>query len=151
MEMIMKRALAKKNGKKGFTLVEVIVVLVILAILAAIAIPALTGYIDKANKRAIITEGRTIAVALQAAASDTYGSTNTDVDEDSPYDDATENIPGSDLTQTWGEAVDELTGASYDPEDITDITFAGNKLTGFTYTKGTRSVTLDAAGKYTAS
>ena len=35
--------------KKGFTLVELIVVLVILAILAALLIPALTGYIDKAN------------------------------------------------------------------------------------------------------
>ncbi|MDO4552010.1 MAG: prepilin-type N-terminal cleavage/methylation domain-containing protein [Bacillota bacterium] len=45
----------EKPGKKyrsGFTLVEVIVVLVILAVLAAIAIPALTGYIDKANRTA---------------------------------------------------------------------------------------------------
>ena len=40
----------KKNRKKGFTLVELIVVLVILAILAALLIPALTGYIDKARK-----------------------------------------------------------------------------------------------------
>ena len=39
----------KKNDKKGFTLVELIVVLVILAILAALLIPALTGYIDKAR------------------------------------------------------------------------------------------------------
>ena len=40
----------KLKDKKGFTLVELIVVLVILAILAALLIPALTGYIDKANK-----------------------------------------------------------------------------------------------------
>lgn len=38
------------KNKKGFTLVELIVVLVILAILAALLVPALTGYIDKANK-----------------------------------------------------------------------------------------------------
>ena len=40
----------KLKDRKGFTLVELIVVLVILAILAALLIPALTGYIDKANK-----------------------------------------------------------------------------------------------------
>ena len=39
----------KLKDRKGFTLVELIVVLVILAILAALLIPALTGYIDKAN------------------------------------------------------------------------------------------------------
>ena len=43
--------MAKKNTKRGFTLVELIVILVILAILAALLIPALTGYIDKARKK----------------------------------------------------------------------------------------------------
>jgi prepilin-type N-terminal cleavage/methylation domain-containing protein len=49
----------------GFTLVEVIVVLVILAILAAIAIPALTGYIDKAQWAEKEAELRTIRTAVQ--------------------------------------------------------------------------------------
>ena len=44
----------KLKDKKGFTLVELIVVLVILAILAALLVPALTGYIDKANNEKII-------------------------------------------------------------------------------------------------
>lgn len=40
--------LIRKN-KKGFTLVELIVVIAILAILALILIPAITGYIAKAE------------------------------------------------------------------------------------------------------
>jgi type IV pilus assembly protein PilA len=64
----------KKNRKKGFTLVEVIVVLVILAILAAIAIPALTGYIDKANEKAVISQTRTAVIAVQTLVSEGYGS-----------------------------------------------------------------------------
>lgn len=60
--------------KKGFTLVELIVVLVILAILAALLIPALTGYIDKANKEKVIAEARMVVMAVQTEASTVYGS-----------------------------------------------------------------------------
>jgi prepilin-type N-terminal cleavage/methylation domain-containing protein len=62
--MVLKKQL-KKNRKKGFTLVEVIVVLVILAILAAIAIPALTGYIRDAQSKALLSQTRTVEVAVQ--------------------------------------------------------------------------------------
>ena len=58
----------KKNRKKGFTLVELIVVLVILAILAALLIPALTGYIDKAKKKQVVAETRSCVMALQTYA-----------------------------------------------------------------------------------
>lgn len=63
---------AMKN-KKGFTLVELIVVLVILAILAALLVPALTGYIDKANKDKIVAECRMVVMAAQTEASEQYG------------------------------------------------------------------------------
>ena len=52
-EFIMFEKIRKMKNKKGFTLVELIVVLVILAILAALLVPALTGYIDKANNEKI--------------------------------------------------------------------------------------------------
>ena len=61
------------QAKGGFTLVELIVVLVILAILAALLIPALTGYIDKANEKKIVSETRMLVMAAQTAASDEYG------------------------------------------------------------------------------
>lgn len=63
----------KLKNKKGFTLVELIVVLVILAILAALLVPALTGYIDKANQEKVIAECRSVVMAAQTTASEYYG------------------------------------------------------------------------------
>lgn len=71
---------AMKN-KKGFTLVELIVVLVILAILAALLIPALTGYIDKANKEKVTAECRMVVMAAQTEASEEYGALDSTVAE----------------------------------------------------------------------
>lgn len=62
----------RNNRKRGFTLVELIVVLVILAVLAALLVPSLTGYIDKAKKKAVITEARDVWTASQAALSECY-------------------------------------------------------------------------------
>lgn len=65
----------KMKNQKGFTLVELIVVLVILAILAAMLVPALTGYIDKANKQKIQAVTRQVVMAAQAELSETYSTT----------------------------------------------------------------------------
>ncbi|WP_304965421.1 prepilin-type N-terminal cleavage/methylation domain-containing protein [uncultured Oscillibacter sp.] len=68
----------KKNGNKGFTLVELIVVLVILAILAALLIPALTGYIDKAKQKQIIAETRQAVMAAQTLVDEAYAKKDLD-------------------------------------------------------------------------
>lgn len=68
----------KKNNKKGFTLVELIVVLVILAILAALLIPALTGYIDKAKQKNVIAETRQAVMAAQTILDEKYALVNPD-------------------------------------------------------------------------
>lgn len=71
----------KLKDKKGFTLVElivVLVVLVILAVLAALLVPALTGYIDKANKEKIVAETRMVVMAAQTEASSGYGTLKSD-------------------------------------------------------------------------
>ena len=76
--------------KKGFTLVELIVVLVILAILAALLIPALAGYIDKANNQKVIATTRQVVMAAQTEGSEAYAKasngklTETTLDKDHP-------------------------------------------------------------------
>ena len=72
-EFIMFEKIRKMKNKKGFTLVELIVVLVILAILAALLIPALTGYIDKANEEKVVATTRMVVMAAQTEASEKYG------------------------------------------------------------------------------
>lgn len=62
----------RKENKKGFTLVELIVVLVILAILAALLVPALTGYIDRAKEKQVIAETRQSVMAAQTMADEEY-------------------------------------------------------------------------------
>lgn len=62
----------KRNYKKGFTLVELIVVLVILAILAAIMVPALLGWIDKARNQDAILECRNVVQAAQGQVAEEY-------------------------------------------------------------------------------
>jgi len=162
-EMIQKRLSSKAlNGKKGFTLIEVIVVLVILAILAAIAIPALTGYIDKANERALISEARNVQVALQEMGTESYSNGAVPVTSGSgaagsavintvfPKYDPLNLDP---TTKTVYEAVNELTGANIGANDIKDIKFSNTTLSDFKYQKGGtgKTVTYSSTNGYSVS
>ena len=43
----------KRNNKKGFTIVELVIVIAVIAILAAVLIPTFGGVIETANKSAV--------------------------------------------------------------------------------------------------
>jgi prepilin-type N-terminal cleavage/methylation domain-containing protein len=96
--------------RRGFTLVEVIVVLVILAILAAIAIPALTGYIDKAEGKRYIADARTIMIAATTMLDLQY------VEKDkAPFDitATTETASDTDYFRTFANGKIPLSGMLY--------------------------------------
>lgn len=130
----MKNSLMKKRNElknqKGFTLVEVIVVLVILAILAAILIPTFVGYIDKANEKSAIVEGRSALLAAQTIASEAYAE---------KADTAT--ITTKDV-KDLAELDGTLTGTDADTLSIT-----AGVVDDFTYNDGKYTVTYKASTK----
>ena len=50
----------RKNNKKGFTLVELVIVIAVIAILAAILIPTFTGVTKDAEEAALASEAKAI-------------------------------------------------------------------------------------------
>ena len=84
-EFVMFEKIRKMKNKKGFTLVELIVVLVILAILAALLIPALTGYIDKANEEKVTAECRMVVMGAQTVGTTFYADHSTLTDKNNPF------------------------------------------------------------------
>ena len=113
----------KLKDKKGFTLVELIVVLVILAILAALLVPALTGYIDKANNEKIIATTRQIVMAAQTEVSEAYGKTaGVKAPTDGKLDNTANSNPTLKTITTLAEVYDkDVNGAASYKNGITKV------------------------------
>ena len=133
-ELVNKKRNDLKKNKKGFTLVEVIVVLVILAILAALLIPAMTGWIKKANEKTIAAEARNVQLALQTVVSENFNDLDTITADDGVTLNQKALEEGQKLGEYKADAVKEAKIAKTD--DTVTVSF--------TYDNGTYSI------KYTA-
>ena len=54
----------KKNNKKGFTIVELVIVIAVIAILAAVLIPTFASVTEKAKKSAALQEATSAVTAI---------------------------------------------------------------------------------------
>lgn len=135
--------LRKLRDQKGFTLVELIVVLVILAILAALLVPALTGYIDRANEKSAIAECRMAVMAAQTIASEEYAKGVTITVAAAGEIKKLAEVPGT-VSALTVDAEGKVAALTYTLEDgknsvtyLKDADKDAGKDAGYTYNKST--------------
>lgn len=149
----------KKNKKKGFTLVELMIVVVIMIILAAAATPIFKGYLDRAKQARYLAECRAIYVAGQTVAQDfviadqTIPAASIVIDDEGDVYNQSGN-GGADHDASWDaddfEAnVKELSGITPTGDEtytITIVNTAGTtegNITRIVYTDGNFTVTFN--------
>lgn len=112
---------AKKNSKKGFTLMEMLIVVAIIAILVAVSIPMFTSQLTKAKQATDDANMRAAkAVAVTMYMTDASEGTSTAPAKDSYYDAA-----AGKFTTTKPAAYGKITsGTVIQVSSVTDGTYA---------------------------
>ena len=112
----------KRNSKKGFTLVELVIVIAVIAILASVLIPTFGGIIDKANKSAAEQEAANMYKQL-------YVLDMADGELDGKIDKVDGSLPGSYVTIDSNHTAQFISGDWL-------VTVKKGTNTTVTYTKG---------------
>ena len=121
--------LIKKNNKKGFTLIELVIVIAILAILALILVPAISKYVDNANTAKNEASARVIYTnAVLANATIQYAKEATPESKKAVLIAKTADL--SNITATTVNVLldsdGEVVSITYTPESGTAVTFNGS-------------------------
>ena len=144
-----KQLAAKKNRKRGFTLIELIVVIVIIVIIAVIATPSLTRYINSAEKRALQVTAHNIQLVLQDERFEQFAypfSGIASAPVASGADAYTDAVSGT--TYTYDDIL-ALNAIILKPNETFDgIFWDGAILGGFTFKNTKHTVTYTTAGGF---
>ena len=119
----------RKNGQKGFTLIELMIVIAIIGILAAIAIPQFTAYRERGYKASVISDAKNAYTAVVA------------YQGDNPGKDAPAETIASGATGTTYTAVRASAGNSIDIAAGGVVTVTSSQVASTTY-----KVVIDATG-----
>ncbi|MCQ4841023.1 prepilin-type N-terminal cleavage/methylation domain-containing protein [Neglectibacter timonensis] len=112
----------KRNSRKGFTLVELLVVLVILAILAAAIIPSMMGFIDRAKQESVAAEQRSVLLAAQVELNELYGKGSIHLTD-------TEQLVTDDSGKR-GELLESIQKTANVPGRVTKVVYTKNAVEG---------------------
>jgi prepilin-type N-terminal cleavage/methylation domain-containing protein len=130
----------KMKGRKGFTLVELMVVILIVGILAAVAIPLMQGRINKAKWSEANATAGTIRTAIRAYAAETSVATAQGLVGNALDDGATQTALGFSGT--------DLAGTYFAPVDYTITAVNASGIAEITVASGTGSADAPTDGPY---
>jgi len=109
-----------KSSKKTFFSVEAVILLVILAVLIFVFIDSFSDYKDRLNEKAVISDGRNLLMAAQAASAQKAAAGDGSYTLSSDYDLASGDI----------KAIFELAGVS---SGALTVTVTDGRVTGLVY------------------
>ncbi len=97
----MLKMFTRKEGQKGFTLIELMIVVAIIGILAAIAIPQFSAYRNRGFKATMQADAKNVHTAVQAYLVDNPAKTAADINA-SPDANACTTAQGNNCAVTAG-------------------------------------------------
>ena len=138
----------RKNNKKGFTIVELVIVIAVIAILAAVLIPTFAGMISKANESKALQEAKN-AYTNDLALLDGQATNYMNLD----YKEAAYTAVADDVTSPVAGETYFTRSEEYKEVTVTSNTFAELKTTlyiedGGSYTAVEETATFDETTTY---